>query len=359
MIDRLAEARRRYDELTAELASPDGVPDSRRLASLGREMAQLEQSARLHDELSAAQARADEARELLESSDLELAELAREELDEAREEIAEVQKRAVDVLVSDDPDDARNAIVEVRAGTGGAEAALFAGDLLRMYTRYAERLRLKAEPLTVSGTDRGGVKEGILRVVGARAFGAFRFESGVHRVQRVPVTEAGGRIHTSAASVAVLPEAEAIDIEIPESDIRVDVFRSSGHGGQSVNTTDSAVRMTHLPTNTVVSIQDEKSQLQNRVKALQVLRARLLEDERERQAAERGQARRDQIGSGDRSEKIRTYNFPQDRVTDHRVGVTVHNLPSVLDGNLDRLVAPLRQAQRDRELAGIADGGTG
>ena len=359
MIDRLAEARRRYDELTAELASPDGVPDSRRLASLGREMAQLEQSARLHDELSAAQARADEARELLESSDLELAELAREELDEAREEIAEVQKRAVDVLVSDDPDDARNAIVEVRAGTGGEEAALFAGDLLRMYTRYAERLRLKAEPLTVSGTDRGGVKEGILRVVGARAFGAFRFESGVHRVQRVPVTEAGGRIHTSAASVAVLPEAEAIDIEIPESDIRVDVFRSSGHGGQSVNTTDSAVRMTHLPTNTVVSIQDEKSQLQNRVKALQVLRARLLEDERERQAAERGQARRDQIGSGDRSEKIRTYNFPQDRVTDHRVGVTVHNLPSVLDGNLDRLVAPLRQAQRDRELAGIADGGTG
>ena len=359
MIDRLAEARRRYDELTAELASPDGVPDSRRLASLGREMAQLEQAARLHDELSAAQARADEARELLESSDLELAELARDELDEAREEIAEVQKRAVDVLVSDDPDDARNAIVEVRAGTGGAEAALFAGDLLRMYTRYAERLRLKAEPLTVSGTDRGGVKEGILRVVGARAFGAFRFESGVHRVQRVPVTEAGGRIHTSAASVAVLPEAEAIDIEIPESDIRVDVFRSSGHGGQSVNTTDSAVRMTHLPTNTVVSIQDEKSQLQNRVKALQVLRARLLEDERERQAAERGQARRDQIGSGDRSEKIRTYNFPQDRVTDHRVGVTVHNLPSVLDGNLDRLVAPLRQVQRDRELAGIADGGTG
>ena len=359
MIDRLAEARRRYDELTAELASPGGALDSRRLASLGREMAQLEQSARLHDELADAQARADEARELLESSDLELAELARDELVEVQAEIAELRARAVEVLVSDDPDDARNAIVEVRAGTGGEEAALFAGDLLRMYTRYAEQLRLKAEPLTVSGTDRGGVKEGILRVVGARAFGAFRFESGVHRVQRVPVTEAGGRIHTSAASVAVLPEAEAIDIEIPESDIRVDVFRSSGHGGQSVNTTDSAVRMTHLPTNTVVSIQDEKSQLQNRVKALQVLRARLLEDERERQAAERGQARRDQIGSGDRSEKIRTYNFPQDRITDHRVGVTVHNLPSVLDGNLDRLVDPLRQAQRDRELAGLADGNAG
>ncbi len=359
MIDRLAEARRRYDELTAELASPGGALDSRRLASVGREMAQLEQSARLHDELSAAQARVDEARELLESPDPELAELARDELVEVQAEIAELRARAVDVLVSDDPDDARNAIVEVRAGTGGEEAALFAGDLLRMYTRYAEQLRLKVEPLTVSGTDRGGVKEGILRVVGARAFGAFRFESGVHRVQRVPVTEAGGRIHTSAASVAVLPEAEAIDIEIPESDIRVDVFRSSGHGGQSVNTTDSAVRMTHLPTNTVVSIQDEKSQLQNRVKALQVLRARLLEDERERQAAERGQARRDQIGSGDRSEKIRTYNFPQDRITDHRVGVTVHNLPSVLDGNLDRLVDPLRQAQRDRELAGLADGNAG
>ena len=355
MIDRLAEARRRYDELTNELAGAGGALDSRRLASLGREMAQLEQPARLHDELTAAQARLDEARELLESSDHELAELAREELAEAQAEIAELQTRAVDLLVSDDPDDARNAIVEVRAGTGGEEAALFAGDLLRMYARYAERLRLNVEPLTVHGTDRGGVKEGILRVVGARAFGAFRFESGVHRVQRVPVTEAGGRIHTSAASVAVLPEAEEIDIEVPESDVRVDVFRSSGHGGQSVNTTDSAVRVTHLPTNTVVSIQDEKSQLQNRVKAMQVLRARLLEQERERQAAERGQTRRDQIGSGDRSEKIRTYNFPQDRVTDHRVGLTVHNLPAVLDGNLGRLVDPLRQAERDRELAGFAD----
>ena len=356
MIDRLAEARRRYDEITAELGGAGGVLDSRRLASLGCEMARLEQAARLHDELAAVHERVTEARELLESSDAELAELAREELVDGQAEIAELRTRAIEVLVSDDPDDARNAIVEVRAGTGGQEAALFAGDLLRMYERYAERLRLKVEPLTVSGTDRGGVKEGILRVVGSRAFGAFRFESGVHRVQRVPVTEAGGRIHTSAASVAVLPEAEEIDIEVPESDVRVDVFRSSGHGGQSVNTTDSAVRVTHLPTNTVVSIQDEKSQLQNRVKAMQVLRARLLEQERDRQAAERGQARRDQIGSGDRSEKIRTYNFPQDRVTDHRVGLTVHNLPSVLDGNLNRLVDPLRQAARDRELAGFADG---
>ncbi len=358
MIDRLSEARRQYDELTAELADPHTSANPRRLADLGREISRLEPLARLHDALADTRKRMREARGLLTSSDPELAELARDELVDAEAHAADLTAKARAALVRQDPDDARNAIVEVRAGAGGDEAALFAADLLRMYVRHAERHKLRVETLSISETGRGGVKEGILRVVGRQAFGAFRFERGVHRVQRVPATEASGRRHTSAASVAVLPEAEAIEIDIPESDVRIDVFRSSGHGGQSVNTTDSAVRVTHLPTNTVVSIQDEKSQLQNRVKALQILRARLLERERERQAAERGEARRAQIGSGDRSEKIRTYNFPQDRVTDHRIGLTVHNLPAILDGGLDDLVGALRQAEHDQQLANL-DGGAG
>ncbi|MCY4111603.1 MAG: PCRF domain-containing protein, partial [Chloroflexi bacterium] len=230
----------------------------------------------------------------------------------------------------------------------------FAKEMMRMYMRLAERRRLRTEVMSTNETGIGGLKEGVLRILGEGAYGLFRHESGVHRVQRVPVTEASGRIHTSAASVAVLPEADAIELNIPDADIRVDVFRSSGHGGQSVNTTDSAVRVTHLPTGTAVSMQDEKSQLQNRAKAMAILRARLLQAERDRQAAERGELRRGQIGSGDRSEKIRTYNFPQDRVTDHRIGLTLRNLDGILDGDLDRLVDALQsRAAEERVQAAV------
>ena len=351
MIDRLNELHERAEEITAKLAEPGVTNDLVQLASLSRELSRIDPLVRLREQWLAATKRIEEAGGFVGSDDPELAELAAEEMAAGEAEVVELEEEVLALLVGQDPDDARNAIVELRAGTGGEEAGLFAADLMRMYLRLAERRGLQAEMMAVSETGIGGVKEGALRVIGNGAYGVFRHESGVHRVQRVPVTETSGRIHTSAASVAVLPEAEEIDIEIPESDVRVDVFRSSGHGGQSVNTTDSAVRVTHLPTRTVVSIQDEKSQLQNRAKAMAILRARLLQAERDRQAAERGELRRGQIGSGDRSEKIRTYNFPQDRVTDHRIGLTLHNLDGIMDGDLDRLVEALRAKVSEERLA--------
>ncbi|MXX67093.1 MAG: peptide chain release factor 1, partial [Chloroflexi bacterium] len=248
--------------------------------------------------------------------------------------------------------DSRNAIVEIRAGTGGEEAALFAGDLLRMYRRYCERRNLRFELLELNASQGGGVKEAIAAVRGESPFRQFKFERGVHRVQRVPVTESSGRIHTSAASVAVLPEAGEVEVAIDQADLRIDVFRSSGHGGQSVNTTDSAVRITHLPTGITVSMQDEKSQHKNRAKAMRILRSRLLDRERERQLAARGADRRDQIGSGDRSAKMRTYNFPQDRLTDHRIGYTAHGLESIFDGRLEELTLKLEEADLAERLAG-------
>ena len=295
-----------------------------------------------------------QARELVSVDDLELAAEARAE--EARLEglIAGLEARLTPMLLPRDPLDDRNAIVEIRAGTGGDEAALFGADLYRMYTRYCERQGWRVETLSLSEGALGGMREVIFKVSGDGVYGALRWESGVHRVQRVPATESQGRIHTSAATVAVLPEAEEVDVTIEEKDLRIDVFRSSGPGGQSVNTTDSAVRITHLPTGLVVSQQDQKSQLQNKIKAMEVLRARLLGMRVQQQQEERARMRRSRVGSGDRSEKIRTYNFPQSRVTDHRIGWTTHNLQGFIDGDIGPVIEALRLADVEEQLGAEA-----
>jgi peptide chain release factor 1 len=291
--------------------------------------------------------------------DEEVRAMAREELEALDGRAAALEAQLHVLLVPRDPNDDRNVILEVRAGTGGDEAALFAADLFRMYARYADARRWKLELLSSSESGAGGFKEAIAEITGTGAYSRLKYESGVHRVQRVPATEASGRIHTSTATVSVLPEADEVEVEIPDKDLRIDVYRSSGPGGQSVNTTDSAVRITHLPSGLVVAIQDEKSQHKNKAKAMAVLRARLLELERQRLAEERGEQRRSQVGSGERSEKIRTYNFPDDRVTDHRIGLTIHNLPGLLQGDMDRLVDPLADADQAARLASVTSDGGG
>jgi peptide chain release factor 1 len=297
-----------------------------------------------------------EAEELLEAEDPELAALAADELERLREYRDLLYQDLRRRLVPRDPNDEKDVIVEIRAGTGGEEAALFAADLFRMYTRYAERQGWKVEVLSSSPTELGGFKEIIFEVRGRGAYSHFKHESGVHRVQRVPITESSGRIHTSTATVAVLPEADEVEVHIDENDLRIEVFRSSGHGGQSVNTTDSAVRITHLPTGIVVSCQDERSQLKNRIKAMAVLRARLYELQRRKLEEERTGLRRQQVGTGERAEKIRTYNFPQDRVTDHRLKLTVNNLAAILDGEIDIFVQELQALETAERLraAGIS-----
>ena len=320
------------------------------MASLGREHQRLTTVVALAKRLEKLDDELAQARELVVVDDAELAAEARSEVTRVEAAIGDVEYELKPVLVPPDPLNDRPAIVEIRPGTGGDEAALFAADLYRMYTRFLDRRGWKYEPLQYSEGTLGGLKEAVFKVTGDGAFGALRWESGTHRVQRVPATEAQGRIHTSAATVAVLPEAEEVDVEIDDKELRIDVFRASGPGGQGVNTTDSAVRITHLPSGIVVSQQDQRSQLQNKLRAMQVLRARLLDAKIAEQEAERSRLRKTQVGTGDRSAKIRTYNFPQDRVTDHRINLTLHDLQRILDGDLGRIIEALQEAADEENL---------
>jgi peptide chain release factor 1 len=320
------------------------------MASLGREHQRLTTVVALAKRLEKLDDELAQARELVVVDDAELAAEARSEVTRVEAAIGDLEDELKPVLVPPDPLNDRPAIVEIRPGTGGDEAALFAADLYRMYTRFLDRRGWKYEPLQYSEGTLGGLKEAVFKVTGDGAFGALRWESGTHRVQRVPATEAQGRIHTSAATVAVLPEAEEVDVEIDDKELRIDVFRASGPGGQGVNTTDSAVRITHLPSGIVVSQQDQRSQLQNKLRAMQVLRARLLDARIAEQEAERSRMRKTQVGTGDRSAKIRTYNFPQDRVTDHRINLTLHDLQRILDGDLGRIIDALQEAADDENL---------
>jgi peptide chain release factor 1 len=358
MIDRLEQMDQRYTELQSQFALPEVLNDHEKYQKTAKALKEIEATVEKYRELKQARQALDEAQAMLAESDAGLRQMAEEEIATLTPRIAAMEEELKVLLLPKDPNDEKNIILEIRAGTGGDEATLFAAEVFRMYTRFAELKRWKVEVLSLSESGIGGYKEVIAIIEGERVFSQLKWESGVHRVQRVPATETQGRVHTSAITVAVLPEAEDVDIKIEAKDIRIDTFCSSGPGGQSVNTTYSAVRITHLPTNTVVSCQDEKSQIKNREKGMRVLRSRLYEMEQERQQAELAKERKSMVGTGDRSEKIRTYNFPQNRVTDHRVGLTLHQLDLVMDGKLqpfvDALVAYYQAEQLKAEAAPTA-----
>ncbi|MFH0930557.1 MAG: peptide chain release factor 1 [Candidatus Zixiibacteriota bacterium] len=353
MIELLDKIEERYKELTQLLSDPLVLQDQNRYRKIAKEQAELSEIVELYSELKKVTYHIEEDEKIkAQSEDKELVELAKAEIEELKDKKTKLEEKLRAQLIPKDPNDSKNTIVEIRAGTGGEEAGLFASDLYRMYIKYSEKKGWKTEVLSSNPTGLGGFKEIIFSVDGDKVYKNLKYESGVHRVQRVPKTEASGRIHTSAASVAVLPEAEEIELQIKPEELKIDVFRSSGPGGQSVNTTDSAVRITHLPTNTVVTCQDEKSQLKNKNKALKVLRARLLDKARTEQEEKIAQERKSMVKTGDRSEKIRTYNFPQNRVTDHRIGLTLYRLEEILSGDLEELVETLEKEEQAEKLKG-------
>jgi len=357
-LDRIRATEQRARELETQLSEPDLARDAGRFAKVGKELGRLRPILDAGERYRATVSALAESRAMLEDPDPEVAELARAEIRELEERRDELDAELADLFTPKDPNDEKNALLEIRAGAGGDEAALFAADLFRMYLRYAETVGWKVERLSSSESASGGFKEVIALVEGEDVFSRLKYERGVHRVQRVPATEAQGRIHTSTVTVAVMPEAEEVDVHIDPNDLRIDVMRAGGPGGQSVNTTDSAVRVTHIPTGVVVQCQDEKSQHKNKAKAMLVLRSRLLEHEQQKAADERASERRAQVGTGERSEKIRTYNFPQSRVTDHRAGVTLHKLDAIMEGDLDELLDAVRShvtaQQTEREGASVA-----